>query len=100
MGFEKSTLNAQSTPIREYARAVICGTVNSIYVGKKYAYVTIRVKPGNYYTDYKVAFPLDYNGDATTEGARVNVLADISTYYNKEKRATETNYTYVKEYVE
>lgn len=101
MGFKTSTNTQTNTPtLPDYARAVICGTVNSIYVGKKFAYVTIRVKPGEYYTDYKVAFPLDYTGDATTEGSRVSVLADISTYYNKEKRATETNYTYVKEYVE
>ena len=101
MGFKNST-NAQANvpALPDFARAVICGTVNSIYVGKKYAYVTIRVKPGDYYTDYKVAFPLDYTGDATTEGKRVSILADISTYYNKEKRVTETNYTYVKEYVE
>ena len=98
MGFKNSTNAQTNTPaLPDYARAVICGTVNSIYVGKKFAYVTIRVKPGEYYTDYKVAFPLDYTGDATTEGARVSVLADISTYYNKEKRATETNYTYVKD---
>lgn len=96
MGF-KNTSNAQANTQRDFARAGIRGTVNSIYVGKKYAYVTIRVKPGDYYTDYKVAFPLDYIGDATTEGARVSILADISTYYNKEKRATETNYTYVEE---
>lgn len=101
MGFKNSSnakTNTQASP--DYARALICGTVNGIYVGKKYAYVTIRVKPSVYYTDYKVAFPLDYTGDATTEGKRVSILADISTYYNKEKRATETNYTYVKEYVE
>lgn len=99
MGFKNSTSNAKAntSALQDYARAVICGTVNSIYVGKKYAYVTIRVKPGEYYTDYKVAFPLDYTGDATTEGARVSIHADISTYYNKEKRATETNYTYIKD---
>ena len=97
MGFKNST-NTRALP--DFARAAISGTVNGIYVGKKFAYVTIRVKPGEYYSDYKVAFPLDYTGAATTEGARVSILADISTYYNKEKRATETNYTYVKEYVE
>jgi len=98
MGFKNSTNTKANTQTSgDYARAVICGTVNSIYVGKKYAYVTIRVMPGDYYTDYKVAFPLDYTGDATTEGKRVSILADISTYYNKEKRATETNYTYVKD---
>lgn len=56
----------------------IIGTLDSVYVGKKYAYATIKVNDGDYYSLFKVAYPLDY--DFPNDGDDINCSAEMKSF--------------------
>ena len=57
----------------------ITGTLKEVYVGKKYAYAKIECyNNGDYYTLFRVAFPLDY--DFPEDGDDIDVYAKITSY--------------------
>ena len=60
------------------AIANIIGTLDSVFVGKKYAYATIKVNDGDYYSLFKVAFPLDY--DFPDDGQEINCQANMKSF--------------------
>lgn len=60
----------------------IVGTLKEVYVGKKYAYAKIECyNNGDYYTLFRVAFPLDY--DFPNDGEEIDVYAKITSYKNE-----------------
>lgn len=56
----------------------IIGALDSVFVGKKYAYATIKVNDGDYYSLFKVAFPLDY--DFPDDGQEINCQANMKSF--------------------
>lgn len=76
-----STNNTNSTnKSGEYARIEISGTLESVYVGKKYAYATISAQNTNKsgYSLFKVAYPLDF--DFPDDGEHIDVHATVNTF--------------------
>lgn len=66
----------------ESAVVHIIGTLKEVYVGKKYAYGKIECyNNGDYYTLFRVAFPLDY--DFPEDGDDIEVYAKITSYKNE-----------------
>ena len=60
----------------------ITGTLKEVYVGKKYAYAKIECyNNGDYYTLFRVAFPIDY--DFPEDGDDIEVYAKITSYKNE-----------------
>lgn len=60
----------------------IIGTLKEVYVGKKFAYAKIVCyNNGDYYTLFRVAFPLDY--DFPEDGDDIEVYAKITSYKNE-----------------
>lgn len=60
----------------------IIGTLKEVYVGKKYAYGKIECyNNGDYYTLFRVAFPLDY--DFPDDGNGIDVYAKVTSYKNE-----------------
>ena len=56
----------------------IIGTLDSVFVGKKYAYATIKVNDGDYYSLFKVAFPPDY--DFPDDGQEIHCHANMKSF--------------------
>lgn len=56
-----NTQAAAASTSKDAAGFTLTGTLVGVYVGKKYAYATIKVQPAGsqYYDLYKVAYPLD-----------------------------------------
>lgn len=60
----------------------IIGTLKEVYVGKKYAYGKIECyNNGDYYTLFRVAFPLDY--DFPEDGDDIDIFARVTSYKNE-----------------
>lgn len=60
----------------------ITGTLTEVYVGKKFAYGKIECyNNGDYYTLFRVAFPLDY--DFPEDGDTIDIYAKITSYKNE-----------------
>lgn len=60
----------------------ITGTLKEVYVGKKFAYAKIECyNNGDYYTLFRVAFPLVY--DFPENGDDIEVYAKITSYKNE-----------------
>lgn len=59
----------------------ISGILDSVYVGKKYAYATVKVNKDNgYYDQYKVQCDLDY--DFPDDGQPITLVGRMSRYKN------------------
>lgn len=80
----KRTANTGSTAktqvsTTDSARFTITGKLDSVYVGKKYAYATVHVKKANgYYDAYKVQCSLEY--DFPDDGQQITITGSISKY--------------------
>lgn len=60
----------------------IVGSLVDVYVGKKYSYAKIEsYNNGNYYTLFRVAFPLDY--DFPDDGDGIDIYAKVTSYKNE-----------------
>lgn len=67
--------NTQSTTF------TISGILDSVYVGKKYAYATVKVNKDNgFYDQYKVQCNLDY--DFPDDGQPITLVGRMSRYKN------------------
>lgn len=71
---------AQAAPTQQPgAYFTMTGKLDSVYVGKKYAYAKIHVSTGGQYYDlYNVAFPLDT--DFPDDGATVSVCGIMHSF--------------------
>lgn len=84
---QKNNTNRQNTRTRqndyEHSAVVhIVGTLKEVYVGKKYAYAKIEsYNNGDYYTLFRVAFPLEY--DFPEDGDNIDIYAKITSYKNE-----------------
>ena len=79
MAIRKSTNETNAKKETNHVAIVnIIGTLDSVFVGKKYAYATIKVNDGDYYSLFKVAFPLDY--DFPDDGQEINCQANIKSF--------------------
>lgn len=58
------------------------GTLESVYVGKMYAFANIRVdKDNGYYDKFKIAYPLET--DFPDDGATVTAAGTMTLYKNE-----------------
>lgn len=81
MRINKGRENQNKKPAFGTARFEITGEVRSVYQGKKYNYVTVRVQSENgYYTDYSVTVPQEYDFD---EGEKISFAGDILCFFDK-----------------
>lgn len=86
---QKNNTNRQNNERRskasdyEHSAVVhIVGTLKEVYVGKKYAYAKIEsYNNGDYYTLFRVAFPLDY--DFPEDGDDIDIYAKVTSYKNE-----------------
>ena len=71
---------AQAAPTNQHAAGfTLTGKLDSVFVGKKFAYAKIHVSTGGQYYDlYNVAFPLDT--DFPDDGATVSVCGTMHTF--------------------
>lgn len=79
----KRTANTQAANTQaattDSARFTITGKLDSVYVGKKYAYANVHVMKSNgYYDAYKVQCSLDY--DFPDDGQQITITGSISKY--------------------
>lgn len=78
---QKNTRN-RNKKSGESAVVHIIGTLKEVYVGKKFAYAKITSdNNGNYYTMFRVAFPLDY--DFPEDGDGIDIYAKVTSYKNE-----------------
>lgn len=84
--------NKQNAPAKETKGAkkntghscgfTMTGTLESVYVGKMYAFATIRVdKDNGYYDKFKIAYPLET--DFPDDGATVSAAGNMTLYKNE-----------------
>lgn len=84
MGKRTANNNAQAAAPAKAATAhsasfSITGKLDSVYVGKKYAYATVQVTQDNgYYDQYKVQCSLDY--DFPDDGQQITLSGKIKRY--------------------
>lgn len=82
---QRTNTNRRSTRNKktgESAVVHIIGTLKEVYVGKKYTYAKIECyNNGDYYTLFRVVFPLDY--DFPDDGDDIEVYAKITSYKNE-----------------
>ena len=100
MGFvtNNSNANRNTNKKADVMSAHVTGEITDIYVGKKSAYVTIKcVKDNGYYNEIKVAYPLDYNGADLSNGSKVNIVAVIDRFYDRNKQCFIITFTWMKD---
>lgn len=84
--------NKQNAPAKETKGAkkivghscgfTMTGTLEGVYVGKMYAFATIRVdKDNGYYDKFKIAYPLET--DFPDDGATVSAAGTMTLYKNE-----------------
>ena len=76
-----------------YAILSLTGTLESVFVGEKYAFATIKVPQANnndYYDKFKVAYPLDF--DFPEDNEPIDVNCTVNTYFNKTKKCMEYSF--------
>lgn len=83
MGKRTANTNAQAETttqaINMSATFTITGELESVYVGKKYTYATVKIlKPNKYYDRYKVQCSLDF--DFPDDGEIVTFVGHINRY--------------------
>ena len=71
--------NTAAQVVKHSACFTMKGTLDSVFVGKKYAYATVKVtKDNGYYDQYKVQCPLDF--DFPDDGQEINLAGYINRY--------------------
>ena len=75
----QAAAQAAETTVKHSACFTIKGILDSVYVGKKYAYATVKVmKDNGFYDQYKVQCSLDM--DFPDDGQEINLAGYINRY--------------------
>ena len=75
----QAAANTAAPAVKHSACFTMKGTLDSVFVGKKYAYATVKVvKDNGYYDQYKVQCPLDF--DFPDDGQEINLAGYINRY--------------------